>query len=180
MRKSPILAAVLLLSACTNSPESRYFTLSTTQPRQAPAQDRPQFHLAMVKLPELYDRPQLVTRSSPQSVEIDEYDRWAEPLERMTARILAQDIALRRPRAAGPVPAGADQPRLQVAVDEFAADRSAGRAVLSGNWKIVENDGTTRGRAFSFSQAVSGGDSAAVAGAMSALLGQLADEIDRE
>jgi uncharacterized lipoprotein YmbA len=77
------------------------------------------------------------------------------------------------------VPAGVDQPKLQVAVDEFAADRSAGRAVLSGNWKIVETDGTTRAGAFSFSQPVSGSEPAAIAAAMSGLLGQLADEIDR-
>jgi len=179
MRKSPILAALLLLSACASSPESRYFTLSTTPPQRSPTQEKPQFHLATVKLPELYDRPNLVTRTSPQSVEIDEYDRWAEPLERMTARILAQDIALRRPRFAGPVVAGTDQPKLQVSIDEFAADRGAGRAVLSGNWKIVETDGTTRGGAFSYSQPASGSDSAAIAAAMSALLGQLADEIDR-
>ena len=179
MRKSPILAALLLLSACASSPESHYFTLSTTPPNQAPAQGRPQYHLATVKLPELYDRPQLVTRTSPQSVEIDEYDRWAEPLERMTARILAQDIALRRPRAAGPVPAGIDQPKLQVAIDEFAADRGTGRAVLSGNWKVVETDGTLRGGAFAYSQPLSASDSAGIAAAMSGLLGQLADEIDR-
>jgi uncharacterized lipoprotein YmbA len=179
MRNSLILAAVLLLSACADSPDSHYFTLSTIPPQQAPSQDRPQVHLAMVKLPELYDRPQLVTRSGPQSVEIDEYDRWGEPLERMTARILAQDIGLRRPRAAGPLPASLDQANLQVAVDEFAADRSVGRAVLSGNWKVVEADGTTRGGAFSFSQPVSGTGSAGIAAAMSGLLGQLADEIDR-
>jgi uncharacterized lipoprotein YmbA len=128
---SLILAAVLLLSACAGSPDSHYFTLSIIPPKQAPSPDRPQFHLAMVRLPELYDRPQLVTRTGPHSVEIDEFNRWAEPLERMTARILAQDIELRRPRAVGPVPASLDQPRLQVAVDEFAADPSAGRAVLS-------------------------------------------------
>jgi uncharacterized lipoprotein YmbA len=179
MRKSPIVAALLLLSACASSPDSHFFTLSPAPPQRAPAQDRPQVHLAMVRLPELYDRPQLVTRTGPQSVEIDEYDRWAEPLERMTGRILAEDIALRRPRVAGPVPAGVDQPKLQVAVDEFAADRSAGRAVLSGNWKIVETDGTTRAGAFSFSQPVSGSEPAAIAAAMSGLLGQLADEIDR-
>jgi len=179
MRKSPILAAVLLVSACAGSPENHYFTLSTTAPKASPARDRPQFHLATVKLPELYDRPQLVTRAGPQAVEIDEYDRWAEGLERMTARILAQDIALRRPRAAGPVSVGADQPKLQVSIDEFAADRGAGEARLSGNWKVTEGDGSLRGGDFSYSQPVSGGDAATIAAAMSALLGQLADDIDK-
>ena len=179
MRKSPILAAALLLSACAGSPENHYFTLSTTTPAGTPAQNKPPFHLATVKLPELYDRPQLVTRAGPQSVEIDEYDRWAESLERMTARILAQDISLRRPHGPGPLPVGADQPRLQVSIDEFAADRGAGQARLSGNWKVIESDGSLRGGDFSFTQPVSGGDAASIAAAMSALLGQLADDIDK-
>ena len=178
MRKIPLMAAALLLAACA-SPDSRYFTLSTVEPAASPAQDKPLFHLASVKLPDLYDRPQMVTRTGPQSVEFDEYARWAEPLERMTARTLAQDIALRRPHGAGPLPSAADQAKLQVAVDEFVADRAAGRARLSGNWKITGLDGTARGAPFSFTEPVSGMDPAATAAVMSTLLGRLADEIDR-
>jgi uncharacterized lipoprotein YmbA len=180
MRKIPLLAALSLLSACASSPESHYFTLSAAPPRQQAVSDRPVFHLASVKLADLYDRPQMVTRTGAQSVEIDEYDRWAEPLEHMTARILAQDIALRRPHPAGPLPASTDQPKLQISVDEFAADRS-GTARLSGNWKITgPGDAEPRGGAFSFTQAVEGNGAGAVAAAMSALLGQLADEVDRD
>lgn len=177
MRKIAIMAAALL-AACS-SPDSRYFTLSTVAPTAPSAQDKPLFHLATVKLPDLYDRPQMVTRTGPQSVEFDEYARWAEPLERMTARTLAQDIALRRPHGAGPLPSAADQPKLQVAIDEFIADRATGRARLSGNWKITEPDGTARGAPFSFTEPETGMDPAAAAAVMSALLGRLADEIDR-
>ena len=180
MRKSPILAAVLLLSACAGSPENHYLTLSTAAPAHPPAQDRPLFHLSAVKLPDLYDRPQLVTRTGPQSVDIGEYDRWAEPLERMTARILAQDIALRRPQGSGPLPAAAEQARVQVAIDEFAADRASGQAKLSGSWKITGSDGEMRGAPFSYTQPVNGEGATRIAAAMSALLGQLADEIDRD
>jgi uncharacterized lipoprotein YmbA len=180
MRKGVILASALLLSACAGSPENHYFTLSTVPPKSQPAAGRPQFHLTTVKLPDLYDRPQMVTRTGPQSVDIDEYDRWAESFERMTARILAEDIALRRPQGGGPLPDAASQKRLQVAVEEFAADRATGEALLSGNWKITEPDGTARGAPFSFTRPVAGGaDPAAVAAALSALLGRLADEIDR-
>ncbi len=171
MRTFPILAAALLLTACAGSPDNRYFTLSAVAPDQAPGAGRPAIHVTALRLPELYDRPQMVTRTGAQSVDIDEYDRWAEPLERMATRILAQDIALRRPSGTEPLPA-------TVLVDEFAADRS-GTARLSGNWKILENDGTTRGRAFSLSEPLPGSDPAAAAAAMSALLGKLADEIDR-
>ena len=179
MRKGLIVAAVFLLSACAGSPENHYFTLSTAPPKSQPSAGRPSFHLATVKLPDLYDRPQMVTRTGPQSIDIDEYDRWAESFERMTARILAQDVALRRPQGSGPLPDAADQLRLQVALEEFAADRGTGQARLSGNWKIVEPDGSARGGVFAFTQPVAGGDPTAVAAALSALLGQLADEIDR-
>ena len=178
MRKIPVMAAALLLAACA-SPDSRYFTLSTVAPAGMPAPDRPLFHLSVVKLADLYDRPQMVTRTGPQSVEIDEYARWAEPLERMTARTLAQDIALRRPHGPGPLPGAADQPRLQVAVDEFVTDRASGRAKLSGNWKIVEASGAVHGAPFSYTEPVTSSDPAATAAAMSALLGRLADEIDK-
>jgi uncharacterized lipoprotein YmbA len=118
-------------------------------------------------------------RTGPQSVEIDEYDRWAESLERMTGRILAQDLALRRPHGTGPLPLSTDLAKLEVSVDEFAADRS-GTARLSGSWKISDADGTEpRGGAFFFTQPVSGEGPTQTASAMSALLGQLADEIDR-
>jgi uncharacterized lipoprotein YmbA len=179
MRKGLIVAAALALSACAGSPENHYFTLSATPPKSPAAAGRPPFHLATVRLPDLYDRPQMVTRTGPQSVDIDEYDRWAESFERMTARILAEDIALRRPQGGGPLPDAAGEPRLQVAIEEFAADRATGQASLAGNWKVTEADGTARGAAFSFTQPVDGGDPAAVAAAMSQLLGRLADEIDK-
>ena len=176
MRKSPFLAAALLLSACAGSPDPHYYTLATVAPKQAPAPG-PVYHLATVKLPDLLDRTQMVVRTGPQTIDIDEYDRWAEPLERMTARVLAQDIAQRRPR--GPLTVSVDQAKLQVTIDEFATDRSSGDAHLSGSWKVTETDGSLRGGPFSYSQPVSGSDPTAIAAAMSALLGQLADEIGR-
>jgi len=170
MKKSPILAAVLLLAACAGSPDNRYFTLSAVAGSQATARNLAPIHLTALRLPELYNRPQMVTRTGPQSVDIAEYDRWAEPLDRMATRILAQDIAARRSGSAVPMPA-------TVLIDEFGADRS-GTARLSGTWKITDGDGTTRSGAFSFTEP-SGSDPAAAAAAMSALLGKLADDIDR-
>ena len=170
MRKSPILAIALLLTACAGSPDNHYFTLSAVAPSQTAARTLPPLHLTAVRLPELYDRPQMVTRTGPQSVDIDEYDRWAEPLERMATRILAQDVAARRPGGGSPLPA-------TVLIDEFGADRS-GTARLSGTWKIIDSDGTARSGAFALTEP-SGSDPAAAAAAMSALLGKLADDIDR-
>jgi uncharacterized lipoprotein YmbA len=177
MNKAGVALLCGMLAACTGgTPDSHYYTLSPAGPAAAPASGKPQFRLTSVHLPSIYDRPQMVVRSGAQSVEFSEFDRWAEPLERMTARILAQDIALRRPRPGGPVPA--DQPKLQISVDEFAADRS-GTARLSGTWKITGTDNETRVGDFSYSKPAESGRPESAAAAMSALLGQLADEIDR-
>jgi len=164
MRSKFLLAAAFLLSACAGSPDSRYYTLSpvTGQPSAKPA-----YRLAGLRLPTLYDRPQMATRNNANEVEFSEFERWAEPLERMTARILALDIAARHPQRT------ADAPKLTVNIDEFMADRS-GQARLSGSWKLQNREVP-----FSLSRPVSGQGSGQVAQAMSDLLGQLADEIDR-
>jgi uncharacterized lipoprotein YmbA len=40
------------------------------------------------------DRPQIVTRSGPNKLNIDEFHRWAGPLDARFARVLAENIAL--------------------------------------------------------------------------------------
>jgi uncharacterized lipoprotein YmbA len=162
----------LLLAACGDTRESRYFTLSPTPPAAATAAGRTPLRLTYLHLPALYDRPQMVRRLGPQAVDIDEFDRWGEPLERMTARILAEDLSLRRPLGAGPLPPPDQMPRLRVTIDDFMAD-SSGTARLAGRWR---EDG--RGGDFAFTQPTSGAGPEAMAAAMSALLGRLADEID--
>jgi uncharacterized lipoprotein YmbA len=177
MNKTGVALLCLLLASCTGgSPENRYYTLAPIGPTAAPAPGKPKVRLSSLHLPSLYDRPQMVVRTGAQSVEFSEFDRWAEPLERMTARMLAQDIALRRPSPSGPM--SGDEQKLQVSVDEFAADRS-GMARLSGAWKIISIDNQVRTGEFTYSKPVDSGHPESVAAAMSALLGQLADDIDR-
>jgi len=166
-----ILLAALFLAGCAGTPESRYFTLSPAPPAAAPGPGRAPLHLALLRLAALYDRPQMVRRTGPQAVSIDEFDRWGEPLDRLTARILAEDLASRRPWSGGPLPAISRMPQLRVTIDDFLAD--SGTARLTGRWRE-----DARGGEFSFTEPLSGSDPAAMAAAMSVLLGKLADEID--
>jgi uncharacterized lipoprotein YmbA len=46
-----------------------------------------------IVLPKRLDRPQILTRSSENEVEISEFDRWAEPLEKSFAGVLAEDLS---------------------------------------------------------------------------------------
>ncbi|HEV2678081.1 MAG TPA: ABC-type transport auxiliary lipoprotein family protein [Aliidongia sp.] len=51
--------------------------------------------VASVRLPAIADRQQIVVRTGPQTVDVREFDRWAEPLDLMTQRTLSADLALR-------------------------------------------------------------------------------------
>lgn len=163
MRKTLLLLA-LMVGGCGSSPDSHFFTLAPVPSQDQPRSGCPELHLLSFRLPQLYDRPQMVFRTGTQSVDIDESDRWAEPLDRMAARILAQDLAQRRPQPAG------DAVNVQIVVDDFIADHT-GTAHLSGNWKT----GSTSGSFDLTVQAGTGPDQAAAA--LSTLLGRLADDL---
>jgi len=165
MKRGFICAAVLILAGCASSPDNRYYILEAVPP-SAPSTPSAPLRLNGFHLPPLYDRPQIVERSGPQSVAFLEYDRWAEPLDRMGARVLRRDLELRGVASQG---AGAG---LVVTVDEFMADRS-GSVTFNGGWRI----GECRDRHFAMTERSDGTDSARIASAMSRLLGRLADEL---
>jgi uncharacterized lipoprotein YmbA len=130
---------------------------------------------ATIRLPGVLDRPQLVVRTGPQTVDIREFDRWAEPLDQMATRVLAEDIASCQS------PLGAERAKylLSVSVDEFIADTS-GQAHLNGRWWTLqkgEEKSVQPGHSFSLSERVDKARDAESVAAMSALLGRLAGEI---
>ncbi len=168
-------AALVFLSGCGGGPENRYYVLSAVPPAQPAPPVRAGFSIASVHLPGLLDRPQLVLRTGTGTVDIRELDRWAEPLDQMVPRILAQDLALRGASAPA-VP----RRRVFVAIDEFMAD-AAGNARLSGRWWSLADDqdpSTKRERPFELVTPSTSGTGAEIAMALSTLLGMLADDID--
>jgi uncharacterized protein len=168
-------ATALLLGGCATAPENHYYVLSADGPTvpsaRSPSKDT--IMLATLRLPGVLDRTQMVEGTGPHSVAVLEYDRWAEPLDQMISRVLADDLAVR-----SGVRAGRDR-HIAVEIDAFMAD-TAGVARLTGRWhELPRTDGTGPGvgRRFSFSALADPGRREEVAAAMSALLGQLADQI---
>ena len=86
-----------------SSPAARFYTLSTLDPHEgqgggggaAPLRIR----VAPVTLPEGVDRPQIVRRTGENSVMVDEYDRWVEPLDALLRNTLVQDLGALVPEA---------------------------------------------------------------------------------
>jgi uncharacterized lipoprotein YmbA len=84
--------ALVALAGC-KSPNSSFYTLSpdaslerTGTPLQTAVVVGP------VTVPELVDRPQLVTRVSDNEVALNEFARWGEPLKSGIARAIAADL----------------------------------------------------------------------------------------
>jgi uncharacterized lipoprotein YmbA len=172
-----IATAIILLAGCAGSPPNKYYTLSAEGSCHAipPPAGMDSLEPTTIRLPGVLDRPQLVVRTGAQTVEIREFDRWAEPLDQMATRVLAEDIAQCQRTS------GSEKPKyfLSVSVDEFMADTS-GQARLTGRWWTVEKEEgkpVQPGHSFSLSERVDGSGSAGSAVAMSALLGRLAGEI---
>lgn len=96
MRKSIQLAAVLAaaaLAGCGSSPKSSFYTLSSgVPPASASAAASYTVGIGMVTVPDVVDRPQIVTRSGANQVTIDEFARWAEPLKSDIPRVIAANL----------------------------------------------------------------------------------------
>jgi len=172
-----IAVSLVVLAGCAGSPPNKYYNLSVESPCSAISRSAhiESLDTATIRLPGVLDRPQLVVRTGPQTVEIREFDRWAEPLDQMATRVLAEDIA---PCESTSSP---EKPKylLSLTVDEFMADTS-GRARLTGRWWTLqkgEERSAQPGHSFSLSETADGVQDAERVAAMSALLGRLAGEI---
>jgi uncharacterized protein len=96
MRSS--LLPVLLLAAATlagcASQKADFYTLSVEAPADSA---RPVTTTSVVvgaaTVPELIDRPQIVVRGGANQVDIDEFNRWAEPLKAQIPQVIAADLA---------------------------------------------------------------------------------------
>ena len=83
---------VALFAAGCATPASRFYTLN---PTPAPAGPSADYSVAVgpVTIPAVIDRPQFVVRESPNQVRLDEFNRWASPLQSNIARVVADNLA---------------------------------------------------------------------------------------
>jgi len=90
---------VLVAAGCVSlkrTPEARFFVLESLAPPAA-AQGRQEpigiVGVEAVRLPGHLERPQLVTWAAPNELRVDEFLRWAEPLEDGVTRTLTENLA---------------------------------------------------------------------------------------
>lgn len=140
------LALLLVVSGgCTTTTKpSRFYALSPVatsgaQPAAETAGHGVAIGVGPIKLPEHLDRPQIVTRSSSNQLQLAEFDRWAGPLEDDFSRILAENLSILLStdrvslypwRRSVPID-------YQVAVDVTRFDGGlGGNALLTARWTV--------------------------------------------
>ena len=91
--------AALALAACGTTAPARFYSLSTTATAttNATAAGAPASSVTVVvgpvSIPATVDRPEFVTTASLNSVEVNAFNRWAEPLNDGIARTVAGNLA---------------------------------------------------------------------------------------
>jgi hypothetical protein len=95
-----VLFTAFLLTGCGSSPPPvEFYTLNsisamTPQVNPAVPDQNIAIGIGPIEIPEILDRPQIVTRTGPNKLKVDEFNRWAGPLKSGFAQVLAENISL--------------------------------------------------------------------------------------
>jgi uncharacterized lipoprotein YmbA len=141
-----ILFAALMLIGCRGSaPPVEFYTLSATrtqtQANRITAEKPVSVGVGPVVIPEVLDRPQIVIRTSPNKLQIDEFHRWAGRLDADLARVVAENISLKLPTEQVAVyPWDANfEPHYQVTLDiRYFEGRLGEDVLLDVVWKVID------------------------------------------
>jgi uncharacterized protein len=182
-----LLASACLLAGCAATPPDRYYRLlagSEAAPTLRAAGPRPAVAVAAVSVPELVDRPQIVTVGPGSEVRLSEQHRWAEPLKLAIGRLVADRLSQALGGAlvsAYPAEAAADTAyRVSLNVQRFDSELgvAAHTTVL---WTVRRlADGQQRSGRSALRTVPADASHDALAAAHAQALARIADEIARE
>ena len=89
-----LLVCFIILGGCAKTTPSKFYVLSPLSKAASEGRNGFTIGLGPVELAEYFDRPQIITRVSPNQIELAEFDRWAEPLKRNFSRVLAENLSI--------------------------------------------------------------------------------------
>lgn len=183
MRNGKAFIVVCILAAigtgCATS-RSDFYTLSSSS-KSASADAGYSVAVGPVSVPEIVDRPQIVVRTGPNQVFIDEFHRWGSPLRDEIARGIAGNLAalLGTPRVSVFPNSTSSDAKYRVAVDVMIFDSTPGEsASLDAVWGIRgAGGGALRSGRTTVRESVSGVSYAALVAAHSRALEKLSVDI---
>jgi uncharacterized lipoprotein YmbA len=177
----PIAAVAAAVSGCSTTTPARFYTLDVTAVSDGAAPVSYPIMVGPVSVPAAVDRPQFVVQAAPNRVDVDEFNRWAAPLNDAIAQVVAGDLVklLGTPNVAAAPMANFD-PAYRVTIDVQRFESIPGQAaLLEAVWTVHGTAGaqTRSGRTVA-REAVQGGDGfEALAAAHSRALARLSGDI---
>ncbi len=185
MKTNPVIHLFLITlvaaiaAGCASAP-SRFYTLTAT----ATADGTPAAPYAVVvnpvSVPAVVDRPEFTVQVAPNRVAVDEFTRWAEPLNDNIASVVAGDLAvlLGTPQVATVRLANFD-PAYQVTIAIQRFESVPGKSVLvEALWVVHKSAGGAAQSGHTVaSEPVSGNGFDALAAAHSRALAKLSGDI---
>jgi len=142
------VVAGLAIAGCATSPATRFYVLTDVAPDDAApsaASVGVTIGVRSVTLPDELDRPQIVTRTGPNTVQIAEFDRWSGSLRDSVMQAIATNLATLLPGDQIAVyPWRLDTPvDREAIVDITRFDcEMAGQCALQARWRILGRRGT--------------------------------------
>jgi len=137
-----IIVAVSLGGCVRDTKPAAFYLLG---PTATPATERiegPRIIVGPVEFPRYLDRPQIVTRHSEGRIEIDEFARWAEPLNHTVPAVIAENLsALTGGTRIVPflqIREMISDYRIVAMVSRFDTDE-AGNTVLDAKWSVLRS-----------------------------------------
>jgi uncharacterized lipoprotein YmbA len=184
MRRRATLAVLCAVAAlaggCGTSPPARFYTLSSTA---APPVPPSTVFIAVgpVTIPAVVDRPEFVVTVGQNELRIDDFNRWASPLQDGVARTIAENLVamLGTPRVIVFPQQLASDPEYRVAVEIRTFESVPGTAIrLDGVWTLRRaKDGKTETGRTSARESVADASYEALAAAHSKAVGRLSQDI---
>ncbi len=184
-----IVVLVLVQTGCSIGGVSRpaeFYVLNTEPGTPVSSRMAPVGPLSVglgpITMPDIFNRPQIVTRPQPNQLDLAEFDRWGGDLNRDLSRVLAQNLMSRlNTDSILPHPwSSRDNPDFQVAVQVFRFDGELGKvARLEGVWRLMDG---AKGcelavQRFSFDESPAGSGYPEFVSAMSRAVAGLSQEI---
>ena len=168
------------VSGCGTTAPSRFYTLDVTAVADGAAPVSYPIMVGPVSVPAAVDRPQFVVQAAPNRVDVDEFNRWAAPLNDAVAQVVAGDLVklLGTPNVAAAPMANFD-PAYRATIDVQRFDSVPGQAaLLEAVWTVRRTAGgeTRSGRTVA-REAVQGDGFDALAAAHSRALAKMSGDI---
>jgi uncharacterized lipoprotein YmbA len=178
MRFAVLCALAAAVAGCASSP-SHFYTLNSVAP-QGTAPSKVAIAVGPIIIPPAIDRPQIVVTTGPNQVAIDDFNRWAAPVQDNLVRVVADNLAaiLGTPKVTlYPTIATDVDFRVQVEVRNFASTPGKS-AALDAVWTVRRiKDGKSETGRTSVRETPDGDGYEALAAAHSRGVAKMSEEI---